>query len=93
MATHDKEIVNTMKKRVILIENGVIAGDFMKGTYKDHVDKNKNSAKSKEEQQIVKDTEKIIKEKRKKAREIEQTTKAIDISEIKSKKKKEKTNS
>ena len=93
MATHDKEIVNTMKKRVILIENGVIAGDFMKGTYKDHVEKSKNSAKSKEEQQIVKDTEKIIKEKRKKAKEIEQTTKAIDISEIKSKKKKEKTNS
>ena len=34
MATHDKEIVNKMKKRVILLENGVLAGDYMKGSYK-----------------------------------------------------------
>ena len=36
MATHDKEIVNKMKKRVILIENGVLSGDTMKGSYKAH---------------------------------------------------------
>ena len=36
MATHDKEIVNKMKKRVILIENGVLAGDYLKGRYKAH---------------------------------------------------------
>ena len=36
MATHDKEIVNKMKKRVILIENGVVTDDNMKGSYKDH---------------------------------------------------------
>lgn len=36
MATHDKEIVNKMKKRVILIENGVITSDYMKGCYKAH---------------------------------------------------------
>lgn len=36
MATHDKEIVNRMKKRVLLIENGVLTGDYLKGSYKSH---------------------------------------------------------
>jgi cell division transport system ATP-binding protein len=36
MATHSKEIVNRMKKRVILIENGVIENDTVKGSYKAH---------------------------------------------------------
>jgi cell division transport system ATP-binding protein len=36
MATHDKEIVNKMKKRVLLLENGVLTGDYMKGSYKQH---------------------------------------------------------
>ncbi|MBR1417106.1 MAG: cell division ATP-binding protein FtsE [Bacilli bacterium] len=36
MATHDKEIVNRMKKRVITIENGVKVGDKMKGSYRVH---------------------------------------------------------
>lgn len=36
MATHDKEIVNRMKKRVILIDQGVKAGDHKKGNYKTH---------------------------------------------------------
>ncbi len=36
MATHDKELVNKMKKRVIVIEDGVIASDDMKGRYKVH---------------------------------------------------------
>jgi len=34
MATHDKEIVNKMKKRVIVIDKGMIAKDSMKGKYK-----------------------------------------------------------
>ena len=34
MATHDKEIVNRMKKRVIRIENGVLVEDKAKGSYK-----------------------------------------------------------
>lgn len=34
MATHDKEIVNSMKKRVIVIDHGVLAGDYAKGSYK-----------------------------------------------------------
>ncbi len=34
MATHDKEIVNSMKKRVITIVNGVVASDEMKGKYR-----------------------------------------------------------
>jgi cell division transport system ATP-binding protein len=33
MATHDKEIVNRMKKRVIAIENGQIVRDQLKGEY------------------------------------------------------------
>ena len=35
MATHDKEIVNRMKKRVINIKDGVITKDRMKGGYID----------------------------------------------------------
>ena len=34
MATHDKEIVNRMKKRVIVLENGVLVQDHEKGSYK-----------------------------------------------------------
>ena len=34
MATHDKDIVNRMKKRVLLIEHGILAGDYAKGSYK-----------------------------------------------------------
>ena len=33
MATHDKEIVNKMKKRVVAIENGVVVYDQEKGKY------------------------------------------------------------
>lgn len=33
MATHDKEIVDKMKKRVILIEDGKVKHDYEKGTY------------------------------------------------------------
>lgn len=33
MATHSKEIVNTLKKRVIAIENGVIVRDEYRGDY------------------------------------------------------------
>ena len=34
MATHDKDIVNKMKKRVLIIDHGVLAGDYAKGSYK-----------------------------------------------------------
>ena len=34
MATHDKEIVNRMKKRVIVLDNGVLIEDHEKGRYK-----------------------------------------------------------
>ncbi len=34
MATHDKDIVNRMKKRVLSIENGSLVGDQAKGKYK-----------------------------------------------------------
>ena len=34
MATHDKDIVNRMKKRVIRIENGLLVEDKVKGSYK-----------------------------------------------------------
>ena len=34
MATHDKDIVNRMKKRVLLIDQGILAGDYAKGRYK-----------------------------------------------------------
>ena len=33
MVTHDKEIVNSMRKRVITIDNGVIVDDTQKGSY------------------------------------------------------------
>lgn len=36
MATHDKEIVNRMKKRVITIDNNTIVSDVEKGSYKVH---------------------------------------------------------
>ena len=34
MATHDKEIVNRMKKRVIVIKDSILDGDHQKGSYK-----------------------------------------------------------
>ena len=34
MATHDRDIVNRMKKRVISIKNGVLVGDYEKGSYR-----------------------------------------------------------
>ncbi|MBE6154312.1 MAG: cell division ATP-binding protein FtsE [Firmicutes bacterium] len=34
MATHDKEIVNRMKKRVIVLDSGVLLEDHEKGRYK-----------------------------------------------------------
>ena len=36
MATHDKDIVNRMKKRVVTIENGIKVSDKLKGSYKVH---------------------------------------------------------
>lgn len=36
MATHDKELVNKMKKRVLVIEDGILACDNEKGSYKVH---------------------------------------------------------
>ncbi len=33
MATHDRDIVNRMKKRVLVIENGVLVSDIKKGSY------------------------------------------------------------
>ena len=33
MATHDREMVNKMKKRVLLLDNGKLAKDFEKGNY------------------------------------------------------------
>lgn len=38
MVTHDKDIVNKMKKRVVLLNNGVLVGDYLKGSYKVHED-------------------------------------------------------
>ena len=35
MATHDKEIVNKMKKRVVVIDKGLVVKDTLKGKYKD----------------------------------------------------------
>jgi cell division transport system ATP-binding protein len=37
MATHDREMVDKMKKRVILLENGRLAKDFEKGTYDNEI--------------------------------------------------------
>lgn len=34
MATHDQEIVNRMKKRVIVIKDGLLSNDIAKGRYK-----------------------------------------------------------
>lgn len=34
MVTHDTEIVNKMKKRVIVLDSGRILKDYEKGTYK-----------------------------------------------------------
>ena len=34
MATHDKEIVNKMKKRVIVLDSGLLIEDHEKGSYK-----------------------------------------------------------
>ncbi len=34
IATHDKDIVNRMKKRVVVIKDGLIEGDYLKGSYK-----------------------------------------------------------
>ncbi|MBE6140788.1 MAG: cell division ATP-binding protein FtsE [Firmicutes bacterium] len=36
MATHDKDIVNKMKKRVLRIDQGTLAGDYAKGSYQAH---------------------------------------------------------
>ena len=33
MATHDKDIVNKYKKRVITLEKGILVGDKEKGGY------------------------------------------------------------
>ena len=33
MVTHDKEIVNSMRKRVVTLSNGVIVDDTQKGSY------------------------------------------------------------
>ena len=33
MATHDREMVNKMKKRVILLDNGKLVKDYEKGSY------------------------------------------------------------
>ena len=38
MATHDKEIVNRMKKTVLVINNGMLVGDYKKGSYKSESD-------------------------------------------------------
>ena len=38
MATHDKEIVNRMKKRVLVINNGMLVDDYKKGSYKSESD-------------------------------------------------------
>ena len=40
MVTHDTDIVNRMKKRVILLDSGRILKDFEKGTYNHEVIKN-----------------------------------------------------
>ena len=37
MATHDKEMVDKMEKRVILLEDGKLIKDFVKGTYNNEI--------------------------------------------------------
>lgn len=39
IATHDRDIVNRMKKRVLVINNGVLSGDYAKGSYRVHESK------------------------------------------------------
>lgn len=34
MATHDRDVVNKMKKRVLVIDNGLVSHDYEKGSYK-----------------------------------------------------------
>ena len=34
MATHDKEMVNKLKKRVIILDKGILVKDVAKGSYK-----------------------------------------------------------
>ena len=34
MATHDKDIVNRMKKRVIILDKGLVQKDILKGKYR-----------------------------------------------------------
>lgn len=36
MATHDREMVDKMKKRVIILDNGKLAKDYEKGSYRNH---------------------------------------------------------
>lgn len=38
MATHDKQMVDKMEKRVILLEDGKLIKDFEKGTYDNEID-------------------------------------------------------
>ena len=40
MATHDKDIVNRMKKRVINLTTGVVTKDMQKGGYVNETTKN-----------------------------------------------------
>ena len=40
MVTHDTDIVNRMKKRVILLDSGRILRDYAKGTYGNEGNKN-----------------------------------------------------
>ena len=35
MATHDKDIVNSMKKRVLVLKDGYLIKDYEKGKYYD----------------------------------------------------------
>lgn len=44
IATHDRDIVNKMKKRVIVMNEGLLTEDYEKGTYKEH-EINKNITK------------------------------------------------
>lgn len=37
MATHDKQVVDKMKKRVVLLEEGKLKKDFVKGTYDNEI--------------------------------------------------------
>ena len=36
MATHDREMVNKMKKRVVVLDKGRLIKDYKKGSYKEH---------------------------------------------------------